>query len=184
MSRQMYSLPFALYPTQPSSATLQNAPGMIAPACVGSPPRGGGGGAASVVGGGGGGAGASVVSGGGAGASVEGVAEGVADGVVGDADGATALITPTVAVDWGAGFPDPPLRAAIPTPPKQSTTNVVMMPSWDLSDPHLAGSLHRVGSALRLAYVVEDRAEGEQGAVYLGRIRSERVKDPCAYRPE
>jgi len=30
-SRQTYAVPSALYPIQPSSATLQNAPGVIAP---------------------------------------------------------------------------------------------------------------------------------------------------------
>jgi hypothetical protein len=130
----MYAVPFALYPIQPSSATLQNAPGVIVPEWVGGP-GGGGGGAALVVGGG---AGLPVVlAGAGAGAAAV-----VAAVVV-----AAAGVVTVGAGDAGLALPEPSTAAAIALPAQHSTRKAAMTPRMIGSVRLLAGAVRGYGGS-------------------------------------
>jgi hypothetical protein len=121
-SRHTYFLPLASKPTQPSSATLQNAPPLIVPECVGT----------SVGGGGGGGAGLVVVATGGAGTGTV-VAEVGATAVAvrlgeADGDGAAGATGSMAAVGEAFGFCGPVIAPIANVPAQHRTRNAVNPP--------------------------------------------------------
>jgi len=120
-SRQTYFLPLASKPTQPSSATLQNAPPLIAPECVGTSVGGGGGGVALVV-----------VATGGAGTGTVGAEVGAAAGAVGlgeaDGDGEAGATGCMTAVGEAFGFCGPVIAPIANVPMQQKTRNAANPP--------------------------------------------------------
>jgi hypothetical protein len=150
-SRQTYATPFALYPIQPSSATLQNAPGVIVPEWVGGP-CGGGGGAASVVG-----IAAGVVTAATGLGDCDGDCDGDGDGDGdcdgnGDGDGEVTSTGAAGAGDVGLALSEPPTTAAIAPPAQHSTRKAAM-------------TLRMIGSVRLLARAVTAYGEGGTGAV-------------------